>query len=312
MIEPRPYRDLSDFDMMQDLLAIGRRADNGSHYVHTGDIRWWYFYRIPGDDLFGSTYLWDGPDGLDGWAAFSSGWSAFDIYVQPGLRGSDKAEEMVRWAIEKAERCARQQNEASFEFIWVAEEDAWLRETLEKNGMLCSQEWMAVFEQSLEGLIPEPVLPEGFHVRGTAGEAEVETRARAQYLAFESSMPFERYVERFRSFMRSPVYNPKLDLVVEAPDGRAAAFCICWLDPVNRVGYFEPVGTAPDFQQKGLGKAVIREGLCRMKASGMLSAAVCSYGGNDPAINLYTSSGFLFVRRRLTYRKEIRKIADVE
>lgn len=306
MISPRLYHDQSDFEMMQDLLIKGRRANNGSYYVHTGDIRWWYFYRLPDNDLFGSTYLWDGPDGLDGWAAFSSGWSAFDIYIHPRLRGSDKAEEMVKWSVEKAETSALQQNVASFEIIWVSEKDVWLRETLEKNGMLCSQEWMAVFEQSLEGLLPEPVLPEGYHVRGTAGEAEVESRARAQYLAFESSMPFEHYVERFRSFMRSSVYNPELDLVAVAPDGRVAAFCICWLDPVNRVGYFEPVGTAPGFQRKGLGKAVIREGLCRLKANGMLSAAVCSNGGNDPAMNLYASSGFRLIKRLLTYRKEIR------
>ena len=60
--------------------------------------------------------------------------------------------------------------------------------------------------------------------------------------------------------MRSPVYCHNLDIVAIAPDGQIGAFCIVWMDPVNKVGLFEPVGTHPDYQRKGLGKAVMVEG----------------------------------------------------
>ncbi len=61
-------------------------------------------------------------------------------------------------------------------------------------------------------------------------------------------------------------------------DGRGASACTIWFDTVNAVGLFEPVATHPDFQGKGLGKAVMAEGMRRMKAAGMRRAVV----GFDP------------------------------
>ncbi len=77
-----------------------------------------------------------------------------------------------------------------------------------------------------------------------------------------------------------------------APDGRIAAFCIAWLDPLNRVGLFEPVGTHLDFQRKGLGRAVVFEGLRQLRAAGMQTAIVGAESDNPPAYHLYVSVGF--------------------
>ena len=45
-------------------------------------------------------------------------------------------------------------------------------------------------------------------------------------------------------------------LLLERINGFAAA-CTIWFDQVNGVGLFEPVATHPDFQGRGLGKAVM-------------------------------------------------------
>jgi mycothiol synthase len=57
-----------------------------------------------------------------------------------------------------------------------------------------------------------------------------------------------------RAMMSAPDYDPELDLVVVAPDGRLAGFCVCGI-PVeeNAVtrrneGYADPVGVHPAFQ----------------------------------------------------------------
>jgi GNAT superfamily N-acetyltransferase len=79
---------------------------------------------------------------------------------------------------------------------------------------------------------------------------------------------------------------------VRSPDGWGASACTIWFDPVNAVGLFEPVGTHPDFQGKGLGKAVMAEGMRRMKAAGMRRAVVGFDPNNAAALALYTSLGF--------------------
>ena len=56
---------------------------------------------------------------------------------------------------------------------------------------------------------------------------------------------------------------------------------------MTQTGYFEPVGTVPEHQQRGLGKAVMIEAMRRLKEMNGLVAMV---GGYSPAANaLYRS-----------------------
>ena len=57
-----------------------------------------------------------------------------------------------------------------------------------------------------------------------------------------------------------------------APDGAIASFCTLWYDDVTRAVCFEPVGTSPEHQRRGLAKAVIAEGMRRAKEMGALVA----------------------------------------
>ncbi len=107
------------------------------------------------------------------------------------------------------------------------------------------------------------------------------------------------------SSAQSPVYDCEHDIIVVAPDGRVAAFCVFWLDPVNKVGLFEPVGTHPDFQRKGMGRALMLESLRRVKAQGMETAIVCADHDNAAAQRLYESVGFRMVNRLRLYAKNV-------
>jgi mycothiol synthase len=49
-------------------------------------------------------------------------------------------------------------------------------------------------------------------------------------------------------------------------------------DDVTRTAVFEPVGTHPNHQKRGLGKAVMSKGLRRAQRLGATLAAVSSYG----------------------------------
>src|SRR4030042_49432 len=91
MKEPRPYRDEWDLEAMRRLLMQGRKTNNGSYYVHQGDLNWWLYYPPLEGDFWDHIYLWDDPaqpGRLLGWALISPDWVGIDVYVQSELRGS--------------------------------------------------------------------------------------------------------------------------------------------------------------------------------------------------------------------------------
>ena len=90
-----------------------------------------------------------------------------------------------------------------------------------------------------------------------------------------------------------------------APDGSFASYCLVWFDAANRQGLFEPVGTHPDHQRRGLGKAVLAEGLRRLKALGALSAFVNSHLSNVASNMLYESVGFRLVDENHRWKKTL-------
>ena len=148
-----------------------------------------------------------------------------------------------------------------------------------------------LFERTLDEL-PAIPLPAGFTVQGVGNAADGRLRAQVTHGAFSAHDEWEGYAAAYAQFIGSAVYAGERDVFVRSPDGRGASACTIWFDPVNGVGLFEPVGTHPDFQGKGLGKAVMAEGLRRMKAAGMTRAIVGFDPNNAAALALYTAMGF--------------------
>ncbi|MBK8417547.1 GNAT family N-acetyltransferase [Candidatus Villigracilis saccharophilus] len=81
----------------------------------------------------------------------------------------------------------------------------------------------------------------------------------------------------------------RLDIVAVAEDGELTAFCTVWFDDVTLTTVFEFVGTHPNHQNRGLGKAVMSEGLRRAGRLGATLATVSSYSTGARA--LYNSMG---------------------
>ena len=74
---------------------------------------------------------------------------------------------------------------------------------------------------------------------------------------------------------RTWLYDERLDLVVEAPDGTLAASCLGWWDPATLVAEIEPLGVVPTHRHRGLAGA-----LCRA-----VSRTVAEWGGGALFIN---------------------------
>jgi ribosomal protein S18 acetylase RimI-like enzyme len=297
-MESRPYKDMHDFYAMLDLLTEGCKANNGTHYAHRGDLQWWLFYSdIPLETWLSEIQLWFEGERLVGWALLSREEQFFDVFVLPHLRGSECEREILDWSLEHMSTLEK------FQSIWIAEQDDIRIRWLEQNGFQRESTFMEHFKRSLSGALNGPTLPEGYSVRSSRGVEDARLRAACSHAAFESPKPFEEYWPRALRFMQSPVYVPEHEVFVMAPGGEVAAYCIIWTDSVTRLGHFEPVGTHPDFQRKGLGKCLLFEGLRRLKSEGMTEADVCTNYDNPPAIGLYESVGFQKYERLLTYRK---------
>jgi len=297
-MEPRPYRDFTDFERLKSLLVEGRRANNGTYYPHVGDVQWWLFYPDASADFPKRIWFWEESGQLRGACLLSPAENACDVFVRPDLRGSAEAEAMEQWA--EARLQALELKKAKVD--WIAETDTVRRQAFEARGYVGDAD-LNYYTRPLQDL-PEPQLPEGYVLRATLGEAELEERALASYAAFKSKWPMDKYLERRLSFIRSQVFVRERDRVVVSAEGRVASFCIYWVDAVNKVGLFEPVGTHPDFQGKGLGKALLYDTLQRMRAEGMETAIVCTEVSNVAANRLYESVGFVKTNCFILFQKE--------
>lgn len=305
-MEPRRYRDAADWRAMLDLLVAGRRAATGVHYVHTGDVSWWLFYQDGPDPFADQIWLWEDSAGrLLAWVLFTPEDGYFDLFVQPELSGTPMAEAMHRWAEAAAAERVRACGGRHIRAYWIAETDAARQSLLERRGFTRGDEALNYMTLALAEPAPAAPLPAGFTVRPVSLPAEAEARARASYGAFGSSWEWGRYFGRYQRFTRSPVYARERDLVAISAAGVVGAFAIWWCDDANGVGYFEPVGTHPDYQRRGLGRAVILTALNDMRARGLLQAAVCSELRNPGAVAFYTACGFRTVKRLWPYEKPI-------
>jgi len=144
--------------------------------------------------------------------------------------------------------------------------------------------------RSLDGPIPDVRSVPGYTVRSLGEIDELPSRSWASWRAFHPDEPDEDYEgwEWYHNIQRLPLYRRDLDIVAVAPDGEIASFCTIWYDDVTRSAIYEPVGTVPEHQRRGLGKAILTEGLRRVKRMGAVMAFVT---GLSPAANaLYDSA----------------------
>lgn len=298
-MKARAYEGMHDLYAMMDLLAEGRKADNGTYYIHRGDLQWWLFYTDVAPQAWQSHIrLWMEGGRLIGWALLSPEEDAFDVFVIPELRGDACEDEMLAWAVGQMSAQQIVQN------TWVADHDDVRMRWMEQHGFEREEFHMVHFQRSLSGPLDGPSLPEGFSLRASRGEEDAQLRAACSHGAFGSTKPFDEYWPRTLRFMQSPVYVPEHEIFVVAPGGEVASYCIIWTDEWSKVGHFEPVGTHPDFQRKGLGKCLLYEGFRRLKAEGMTEADLCTNYNNPAAHALYESVGLRIDKRLFTYKKK--------
>ncbi len=281
---------------MRQLLMDGSQANISASYMHPGCLD--LPTHMPPDEMVmrRNLRLWEPVDGdqpaLAAWAIYLPWYGSFDLFVHPAFYGTPQHEIMMDEYVTWAEARAREAGLKQLSPFWAMDYDEVLNRLMKARGFVVVQVDPAppLFERTLDEL-PAIQLPEGFTVQGVSTLDDGRLRARVNYGAFQIDEDWEVYSAKYAQFIGSAIYDGERDLFVRSADGRGASACTIWFDPLNAVGLFEPVGTHPDFQGKGLGKAVMAEGMRRMKTAGMQRAIVGFDPNNAAALRLYTSMG---------------------
>ena len=301
----RPFRGSDDLELLKEFI-MHVCADTLYHsYLHIGDLLW-SIYQNTFFDPYRNIQLWQTAQGdLLGFAFFDMSRTAFSSFIQVHPIQHENTElydMMLHWLSERAAAGHREDPSKEVLSSVSYDDDIPLQQALLRHNFIAGDIDMWHFTRRLDNLIPEPILPAGWQVRPVAGENEWAERVAIHRDVWH---PSRVTLEAYRRMRGIAGYHPQLDLVAVAPDGVFASYCICWFDPLNQCGEFEPVGTRASFRKQGIGKALIREGLRRLWTLGATSAIVLTNYGNDPARHLYESAGFQIALMDRTYTKHL-------
>ena len=298
-----------DLLQMQNLLMVARSQTDDWRYAHIGELLFTFFMVACHLDPKEHIRLWHAGDKLAGYAILSED-PAFDWQVLPEYEWRGIEEEALTWAETCLdELCERDAQRWGHPIVSGARQDNARRIAfMEQHGFCQGGEFSEVnLILSLDSPIPEPDAPPGYHVRVVNEAGEFSKRADAHREVWLPWTVGNVSDEDYIKFTQLPGYDRQLDLVAVAPDGVIAAFVNGWIDPVNCIGDFGPVGARLAYRRKGLTRTVLLEGLQRMKARGMRRVCVSTGISNTPAIQLYQSVGFRVVNSYLEFLQRGKK-----
>lgn len=294
-ITRRPFRGVAD--MPRILVLVRAMPISCRHIV---DLPW----RLSSPAIHegrDAVYWEDTMGRVVGFAAWQYYWATLDFFILPGPEARAAEDAVFAWADGRfRERDAERGHPLPYSVEYRDDDQERLR-LAESHGFTLDDDehGYVALERSLSSVAPVPPLPDGFTLRPLYGEQEAVAYAELHRAAFESvSMTAEW---RARTLL-APQYLSDLDLVVCAPDGTLAGFCVGWFDPSRRVAQVEPMGVHPHFQQLGLGYILLLEMLRRFKEHGAEMAIVETNFDRLAARHAYEAAGFQ--QTRLIRRKE--------
>lgn len=296
----RPFDPATDLHHVVDFLVTANRLHPRAGYLQLGDLLW-RLYQNTVFDPVRHVHLWEDPDGTLLGFAWHEAPDGIIMQVHPELRGGGRLElAMLAWGAAQVDATSS----AYDGYLRTRLEDAnpAMIASLTTLGFARDDRYLNIMWCSLDDAAIPAQVPPGFKIRAVGSEAEWAARVALHQVVWHPSAVTLAAYERLRQVAW---YRPDLDLVVVAPDGTLAAYGICWLDAVNHSGEFEPVGTSPAFRGRGLGKAVIGEGLRRLRAQGAREAYVAAEGDNEAARALYESVGFTTYTREYAYKRPL-------
>ena len=289
MLTHRPATTLEDLALAGDLTSRPWASGARTIAATPAGIEWWHASSYP-DALEDHLRLWSDDGELVAWTWHDAG--ELEWHVWTGDRVRDAA--VFRSILESAVAEAAGTTLAT----WTAEDDAVTITTVADLGFAPAGRRLSQWQHYVDDGPPALArLADGYRIRALAGPADLAPRVEVHRAAFA---PSRLSVEKYERLVTLPHYRYEDDLVVVAPDGSFAAFAMAWWDPAGAVGEFEPVGTHPDHQRRGLARALLSFGVHRFLDMGARVVQVYSDAAEPGPEALYEAVGF---RRRAFHQR---------
>ena len=287
----RPYQTEDDFWRMRDFLRrvylLNGRRERSWHVCRLDYARWHTLINIAHLTLADVVTLWEDDGELIAFVMPDGGRGEAHLCVDPTHRSRELETEMLDVA--EAQLPEMQDDGTRRLFVWSPATDLLRQGLLIKRGYV-KDDWPEhQWHRDLGAPIPDAPLAPGYTIRSLGDGLELLERCYASGLGFHEGDIRVAVDNRddptwYRNIQTAPLYRRDLDLVVVAPDGAIAAFCTIWFDDVTRSAYFEPVATVPAHQRRGLGRALLTEGLRRLQRMGAVVAGVGGYSAGANAL----------------------------
>jgi GNAT superfamily N-acetyltransferase len=209
------------------------------------------------------------------------------LHIHPQFRTADLEEAAFAYA----EQHYAQETEGGKQIIApVFSDDHLRREVLAARGYTQQPGWNHHYWRDLNQPLPDWPAPDGYRIRSMGDESEHRSRSWCSWRAFHADEPESNYdgdYSWFRNLQAAPLYRRDLDIVAATTTGDIAAFCTIFYDDYTRSAVTVLVGVAAEHWRRGLGKAVMFEGMRRLQRLGC--TRVFSTANEVPADALYHS-----------------------
>ncbi|MFT3891878.1 MAG: GNAT family N-acetyltransferase [Anaerolineales bacterium] len=291
LITSRTYKDENDLQIILDGLAKFRPARFISDFPQKADIE----EKLAVETIRANTRLWFDDGQLVGWAYVDD---FNNLHWEVDSQYTDQiGDELVAWG----ETCIRKMRSAALDAN--SREDRTERIVfLNQHGFRQLEDITVAMARSLSDPITDPVLPPGFAIRPIKGKEEAEAVAAMHRAAFGTEY---MTTENRLIIMSTREYDPSLDLLVIAPNGKIAAYCTCSVNAETQIGMTDPVATHPNYQRMGLSRAILLTGMRMLKERGMESAHLGTSGENIAMQKAAESVGFRVEHKTLWFSKVV-------
>ncbi len=291
----RPLQTEDDFwrirNFLREIFLLNGRHELAWHVARLDYWRWHFVNNLEVcSSLKDVITIWEGAGGQIGAVLHPFTMSEAFLQVHPAHRHADLEDQMIAHA-ERVFGPADDHGNRSI-FIMADASDSVRQSVLAGRGYLKRPQpihrWWRELDDGLAGAVGVP----GFDIRSMGAEDELSARSWASWQAFHQGEPAETYQDDggawFLNVQSAPLYRRDLDIVAEAPSGEIAAFSTIYFDDATRSAVCVLVGTVPEYQRLGLGKAVLAEGFRRLQQLG--ATRVFANGYDPPASALYRSA----------------------